>query len=539
VKQYLLAFGFVLFQLGCAKNPAVVVGQTEAGHEVGNGGDPSYIKVEHGRAYAGFLVERADRLRVPAATLSQVGQEQVDWFFSHQSEMVSILRSREKLELKWVDRFPSYCQTSTWACLHVGTNELYLLRTAFRDSFTHKDAAYTLIHEATHVLGKMDDTWANNMALIALSTWANMGHPESSHWSTIHSPAFAAERVNDDPLLMRNHYVDFDGQLRVWDERALHSYTPATNSWVTTPATENRFNWKRAKYNSGGGAHQGIWLSGYGIVFVPCYQAYESLAGVASAVKFSSADGKWLPVALREAPAPRTHTEVVKSIDRMIVWGGSSCSKVPTLFNDGGMYDPVADKWQPIAAGPDAPSPRRNHAVLWTGERLIVWGGYSIYKEPNQPGFAGAVADGGIWDPLTQTWEAILPEGAPEPRLQPQMVWTGRELFVFGGFPMHNGESLSAGGIYNPATKQWRKVPAPPVDVKHSTFRQSFAFWTGSQVVIVSEKAVLIFDVAEGVWIQNGRPLGPEFGSYARVFWSGFEAVLWNLESRVGSLLYP
>jgi hypothetical protein len=38
-----------------------------------------------------------------------------------------------------------------------------------------------------------------------------------------------------------------------------------------------------------------------------------------------------------------------------------------------GMYDPVADRWQAVAAGPL--SGRVSHTAVWTGQEMLVWGG--------------------------------------------------------------------------------------------------------------------------------------------------------------------
>jgi hypothetical protein len=64
----------------------------------------------------------------------------------------------------------------------------------------------------------------------------------------------------------------------------------------------------------------------------------------------------------------------------MIVWGGDNWGS----FDDGASYDPLGDIWVPTSRE-NAPSARRYHAAVSTGDRMIVWGG------------AGPLSDGGSY----------------------------------------------------------------------------------------------------------------------------------------------
>ena len=113
-------------------------------------------------------------------------------------------------------------------------------------------------------------------------------------------------------------------------------------------------------------------------------------------------------------------------------WRGRSSCRVPSsarrggasgLLNTGGRYDPVSDSWSPMLANP--PLPRRLAAGVWTGQRLLVWGGFTQ---------GGALNSGGQYDPGADSWLALttpnIPVGQPGPQAA---VWTGRELLVWGG----------------------------------------------------------------------------------------------------------
>ena len=100
----------------------------------------------------------------------------------------------------------------------------------------------------------------------------------------------------------------------------------------------------------------------------------------------------------------------------MIVWGGWLTRWPP--IDTGARYDPATDSWTPISIV-GAPSPRRSHSAVWTGQQMIVWGGY----------YFGALAGG------------LLIEGA---------AGSGGPVVVFGlggpvGFVMPPGWFVSLG----------------------------------------------------------------------------------------------
>ena len=68
----------------------------------------------------------------------------------------------------------------------------------------------------------------------------------------------------------------------------------------------------------------------------------------------------------------------------MIVWGGEEWVwPVGYYYNDGatlttgGHYDPLTDKWWPTSTV-SPPAARASHGGFWTGEEMLVWGGYYL-----------------------------------------------------------------------------------------------------------------------------------------------------------------
>ena len=68
---------------------------------------------------------------------------------------------------------------------------------------------------------------------------------------------------------------------------------------------------------------------------------------------------------------------------RLIAWGAPTDTNAPDDSDTGdsgaapppaaGAYDPAANAWQPLPAGPLGG--RMLHTAVWTGQVLIVWGG--------------------------------------------------------------------------------------------------------------------------------------------------------------------
>jgi hypothetical protein len=131
----------------------------------------------------------------------------------------------------------------------------------------------------------------------------------------------------------------------------------------------------------------------------------------------------------------------------MIVWGGAN---EDDFFNDGWIYcdedaedpcspeagwtkvgDPLEDSGldpEPckpkVAADCEPPSPRAGHIAVWTGQEMIIWGGYDQ---------TGPLNDGAAFDPRTNEWRALAPLSWFEARAFAEAVWTGDDVLMLGG----------------------------------------------------------------------------------------------------------
>lgn len=171
--------------------------------------------------------------------------------------------------------------------------------------------------------------------------------------------------------------------------------------------------------------------------------------------------------------APRVGHRTVATTDRMLVWGGSSeATEGGRYFADGAVFNPLTGQWQPMAPAPASFAARDNAAGVWTGEQLVVWGGYGRSAECT-PCF---YASGAAYDPAADSW-APVPAAPLSGRGAHRAVWTSRDMLVWGGF---DSAVQADGALYNPVDGTWTRMsPGPLAGRQHQAM-----VWTGSQLLI-------------------------------------------------------
>jgi N-acetylneuraminic acid mutarotase len=192
---------------------------------------------------------------------------------------------------------------------------------------------------------------------------------------------------------------------------------------------------------------------------------------IGSGGRYDPATDTWSPTSTTGAPDARMFQTAVWTGTEMIVWGGLG---VAGFLNSGGLYDPVTDSWAPTSMT-GAPSGRYDQTAVWTGTEMIVWGGY-FFIDPTDY----QLNTGGRYNPSTNTWTATSTgTNVPSPRELHTAVWTGSRMVIWGGW---NGSDLvNTGGRYDPATNSWTTTSttdAPPGVELHT------AVWTGSRMVV-------------------------------------------------------
>jgi len=158
----------------------------------------------------------------------------------------------------------------------------------------------------------------------------------------------------------------------------------------------------------------------------------------------------WIPTSTANAPAGRDSHRAVWTGNEMIVWGGFD--EVVGYSNAGGRYNPSANSWTATSTT-NAPSGRAGRSVIWTGNEMIVWGG--LFYD----GDYHFLNTGEKYDPSSNSWTATSTTDAPSPRDLQAAVWTGNETVIWGGLLFANVGS-GTGGRYCPQSGP-TPIPTP------------------------------------------------------------------------------
>jgi len=296
------------------------------------------------------------------------------------------------------------------------------------------------------------------------------------------------------------------------------SYDPAVNKWSQLPAGAP----------TARGRHTAVWTGTTMIVW-----GGSDATGVRlnTGARYDPAGG-WSSTATVNAPTGRNGHTTVWSGTNMIVWGGlGGPAGDPTFPADGGRYDPVADAWSPTQFGGGNVQARFGHVAVWTGARMVVWGGIT-YSDT-------LINSGGRYDPVSDSWTPTS-RGSQPPLTQPPLnsqhtFWTGNEFLLW-----NDGYSgPSNGGRYDPATDSWSLVTPPPWVVAQYVD----AVWTGTRMITFGgtqsacccqlirpypffPSGVNSYDPLADTWTTLAS--GPEGRGGHTMVWTGGEVVVWG-----------
>jgi hypothetical protein len=133
---------------------------------------------------------------------------------------------------------------------------------------------------------------------------------------------------------------------------------------------------------------------------------------------------------------------------------------------------PPGPKWRELRQAPI--EGRIGAGVVWTGKEMIVWGGVTRAKRIE------AADDGGAYDPATDSWRTLAP--APSGVLGDvgsAAAWTGKVAVFWAG---NSPDGPVAGGIYDPRRDSWARLPDGPLGP-----REGYAsVWTGKELLIMA-----------------------------------------------------
>lgn len=241
------------------------------------------------------------------------------------------------------------------------------------------------------------------------------------------------------------------------------------------------------------------------------------------------ATGVWTPASGAGAPGPRDHGFTAWTGTEVFVWSGELTGDLA----DGALYDPAGDAWRPIPPAPIAP--RHIGTTVWTGSVVIVWGGQSHDSANNIVSFN----DGAKFDPAAGSWTALSVSGAPSPRSWSTAVWTGTRMLVWGG-GLDATVPMGDGAAYDPAADVWAPISAagaPSARYAHA------AVWTGTEMVVLAGlcagssfcKDGGRYDPATDSWTSFSIPAPDGYVTGTSAAWTGDAVLTWGwAPSRTG-----
>lgn len=234
--------------------------------------------------------------------------------------------------------------------------------------------------------------------------------------------------------------------------------------------------------------------------------------------RYTPATDSWREVNMTGAPIAREQHSAVWTGTEMVIWGGRFLFNGWNYLGTGGRYDPVSDTWVATSVS-GAPSPRGSHAAVWTGQELLIWGGYN--------GLA-YLDTGNRYNPTTDAWQAITSANRPSGRLGHTAVWAGEEMIVWGG---SNMVVLRDGKRYNPSSDQWQTMTENDAPIRREDHS---AIWTGAAMIVWGGRDSNmrwntggVYSPVTDTWQPTSLDSAPAARSSHSAIWTGTEMLVW------------
>jgi len=188
-------------------------------------------------------------------------------------------------------------------------------------------------------------------------------------------------------------------------------YDPSADAWTPTATLDAP---------PSGGHHAAVWTGRRMVVWNG-----DAHAGG----RYDPAADLWSDLSTNGAPTAVSGYSAVWTGSSMLVWGGiDSWDDIASETNAGAAYDPAADHWSPLETV-NAPEERTGQAAVWTGTRMIVTGGTRCFTPDGYDYYCFEPGTDGAYDPATDAWAPLPGIG----RIAPSAVWTGVRLITWGG----------------------------------------------------------------------------------------------------------
>ncbi|MFA5794394.1 MAG: kelch repeat-containing protein [Candidatus Brocadiia bacterium] len=181
------------------------------------------------------------------------------------------------------------------------------------------------------------------------------------------------------------------------------------------------------------------------------------------------------------APPARIFQSAVWDGEKFILFGGdpNPADGLRNFYNDLWWYYPKSDTWvRKIAqSSTGSPSARKNHTMVWDGQRVIMFGGWD-----------GTAYKNDLWwyDPETNTWTQKLTQdqtGSPTGRFDHSMVWAYGQAIMFAGWDSTE-RNVNDLWSYDPDSNKWTQKVAKDQPGSPPPRRLHDMAWIGDRIIM-------------------------------------------------------
>lgn len=521
MKQWTWLLGSVVFWCSFGGSAPSAYGRNWV---IGNGGDGLRLVFEKAREHAGFIA-----VRMRDDMLLKSDSNVRSWILLNKDRIASdILQS----DLQWVMEEKPTCAWTTQPDPADAKPQAAPIQLSFptcQKTITNFVAATELlIHESVHHFGIDDEAFADKVALAIVQAWTTGG----THWGRMSDADAPSARKRHAAVWTGTEMIIVGGlnDATMKNVGSPHAYDPAKNRWrslATQGAPARHF-------------LQAIWTGRQLIA----WGGYEGSGTTQSwqwnGMVWSPDSGSWTPLKSPIAWKIDPGASFVEAPRQSLTWTGSEAIIVGGVDQRGEplsmAYNPTSGKWRRLAA---AGSPERlaGHAAVWTGDELLIWGGYTGETDA----LRRLTTEGAIYSPLLDEWRPMSNLNGPKERYSAAAVWTGDHLVIFGG-RSSRADIKGTGGIYDVARDKWE----PTVSEIALERWGHTAHWTGKEMLIMGGAArftrelfsnVLAFDLGSRSWQGLSSLAAPVPRQDHAAVWTGNSLLIWGGTSGFGQSL--
>lgn len=218
--------------------------------------------------------------------------------------------------------------------------------------------------------------------------------------------------------------------------------------------------------------------------------------------------GGWTTIA--EPPpgfVPREKAASATFDRNVFIFGGLDAQG--NVLDSGAIYSPRTNSWKLIARGNNSPEPRQLAGAVWTGSRMLVWGGKGSATQ-------ATLRSGALYDPATDTWSAI-PQ-SPQARVAPVAgSAVGRVLFWGGSDTSGNVQERAERFLVT--ERSWESVPTvnDPGRLSHAAWAftsDSLVLYGGRVDGAASTDTAARYSFTANAWSTLPRGPSPRWGAF-------------------------